>query len=42
MRQMIEQKMVTRDICTPLFEEWLEHWFQSDEKLRKEFEKLWL
>jgi hypothetical protein len=42
MRDMIDKQLVTREICLPLFDEWLKHWYDGDEKLRKEFEKLWL
>jgi hypothetical protein len=42
MREMINKQIVTREKCLPLFDEWLKHWYDGDEKLRKEFEKLWL
>jgi L-rhamnose mutarotase len=42
MRDLIEKKLVTHEKCSPLFEECLKHWYDGDERLRKEFEKLWL
>jgi hypothetical protein len=38
---MIEQKLVQHETCLKLFEEWLQHWYNGDEQLRREFNKLW-
>jgi hypothetical protein len=41
-KEMIAKKKVIYDTCAPLFEEWLNHWYQGNAQLREEFEKLWV
>ncbi len=38
---MIHQKLVVHKTCLHLFDQWLQHWYNGDIQLRKEFEKLW-